>query len=490
MNKGSSSPVAANSISGYSHMKPPNCREPLTILFALLFLTLPSNVAAQRTKLKPGMNSFSPEQDIQLGKQAAGEAEKKIPMCNDPKVDAYLTKLGMSLVAHLNTGGIEYPWEFHCVNDKAVNAFALPGGYVFVNRGAIEAADYEAELAGVMAHELSHVALRHGTNQATKAQYAQLGTGILGVAGGIFGGTAGAAAAGIGQFAAGSVLLKYSRGAETQADVMGTQVLYDAGYDPRAMAAFFEKLGAESTGKNPPEFFSDHPNPDHRVERVDEEIQKLGGPPEGAKGDSAEFEAIKREVIALPVVKKEPFAAGSAAKSGTTPHAGSAKVADPSRNYAGLAGEGYSLKYPDNWKEYGTTKNVTLAPEGGVVDSGKGQGELVYGVMASIAKLEGQAPVGSDALNAATQKLLEALQQENANMKVIREPRSVNLNGKPGLSTFLENDSPLGGREIDWVVTVMRPEGLVYFVCVAPQGDYQRFQKSFSDVLNSVRFAR
>jgi len=463
--------------------------ELLSILFVLLYLTLPAGVAAQRTKLKPGMNSFSPEQDIQLGKQAAGEAEKKLPMCKDPKVDAYLTKLGMSLVAHLNTGSIAYPWEFHCVNDKAINAFALPGGYVFVNRGAIEAADYEAELAGVMAHELSHVALRHGTNQATKAQYAQLGTGILGVAGGIFGGTAGAAAAGFGQLAAGSLLLKYSRGAETQADVMGTQVLYDAGYDPRAMAAFFEKLGAESTGKNPPEFFSDHPNPDHRVERVDEEIQKLGGPPEDAKRDSAEFGAIKREVMALPVVKKEPSTASPAAKSGAAAPAASAKVADPSRNYVGLAGEGYSLKYPDNWKEYGTAKNVTLAPEGGVVDSGKGQNELAYGVMASVAKLEGQAPAG-DVLDAVTQKLLEGLQQENANMKVIREPRSVKLSGEPGLSTFLENDSPLGGREIDWVVTVMRPEGLVYFVCVAPQGDYQRFEKSFSDVLNSVGFAK
>lgn len=462
----------------------------LVILVFALLLGLPFNAAAQRTNLRPGMNRFTPEQDIQLGKQFAGEVQKKMPMCNDPKVDAYLTNLGKSLVAHLNTSGIEYPWEFHCLNDKAINAFALPGGYVFINRGAIEAADYEAELAGVMAHELSHVALRQGTNQATKAEYAQIGAGILGVAGGIFGGTAGAAVAGLGQLAAGSALLKYSRGAETQADVMGTQVLYDAGYDPRAMAAFFEKLGAESAGKNPPEFFSDHPNPDHRVERVDEEVQRLGGVPEGAKRDSAEFEAIKREVLALPVVKKDPAASSPAAKNNTAPPTSSAKVEDPSRNYAGLAGEGYSLKYPDNWKKYGSGKSVTVAPQGGVVDSGKGQSEWAYGVMANVAKLEGQPPAGADPLNSGTQKLLEALQQENANMKVVREPRPVKLNGEPGLSAFLENDSPLGGQEIDWLVTVMRPEGLVYFVCVAPKGDYQRFEKSFGDVLNSVRFAR
>src|SRR6516164_925958 len=195
------------------------------IRLAVLALLFAPTLRADRTKLKPGINSFTPQQDIQLGRQSASEVEGTMPMCNDPKVDVYLTKIGKRLIGHLHTGGIDYPWEFHCVNDKAVNAFALPGGFVFINRGAIEAADYEAELAAVMAHELSHVALRHGTNQATKAQYAQIGSGIAGIAGSIFGGLAGAAVSGAGQFAAGSVLLKYSRGAETQADVMGTQVL-------------------------------------------------------------------------------------------------------------------------------------------------------------------------------------------------------------------------------------------------------------------------
>jgi len=218
---------------------------------------------AQRTQLKPGWNMFSPQQDMQVGKQAATDAARKLPMCNSPRADAYLTQLGKRLVAHLNTNGVEYPWEFHCVNDRSLNAFALPGGYVFVNRGAIEAADNEAELAAVMAHELSHVALRHGTNQATKAQAAQAGVGIFGA---LFGGsTGGALLTQLGSFTAGGVLLKYSRGAETQADVMGTQVLYDSGYDPRAMAQFFEKLNQQTKGKNPPEFLSDHPNPENRV---------------------------------------------------------------------------------------------------------------------------------------------------------------------------------------------------------------------------------
>src|SRR5262249_10110708 len=133
-----------------------------------------------------------------------------------------------------------------------------------------------------------------------------LAQGAAGIFGSIFGGSAGGALLTEGiSLGAASVLLKYSRSAETQADVMGTQVLYDSGYDPRGMSQFFEKLQQESRGKNPPEFFSDHPNPDHRLERVDEEIEKLGGIPANAKRDSAEFEAAKREVMKLPAPSKK-----------------------------------------------------------------------------------------------------------------------------------------------------------------------------------------
>jgi len=460
------------------------------LVFAALGLLAPG-ARADRTKLKPGMNSFSPQQDVQLGKQYAAEAEKQSPMCNDPKVDAYLTKLGHRLIDHLNTFGNEYPWEFHCVNDKAINAFALPGGFVFVNRGAIEAADYEAELAAVMAHELSHVALRHGTNQATKAQYAQLGSGIAGIAGGILGGTVGAAASGLGQFAAGSVLLKYSRGAETQADVMGTQVLYDSGYDPRAMAAFFEKLSGSAA---PPEFFSDHPNPDHRIERVDEEIQKLGGVPENAQRDSPEFETIKKEVAALPVAAKPKPGVAAASSSGSggsaanIPKAGTVRVATPSTSLAGLDIGIAKLQYPDNWKKYGNGKEVTLAPDGGVVDPGNGQAALAYGVMIAAAKMSGQPSSNQEALKQATQKLIDSLQQENANMQVTEPPSLGMLNNQQAMTTYLRNDSPGGGMETDMLVTVLRPEGLIYFVCVAPEKEFNRFQGAFNSVLDSVRF--
>ena len=450
-----------------------------TVIFLCLSLLLTPGALAQRTPLRPGWNMFTPQQDIEVGKRASIDAQKQLPLCNAPRVDAYLTELGTRLAAKLPTGGVQYPFEFRCVNDKAINAFALPGGYVFINRGAIEAADNEAQLAGVMAHELSHVALRHGTNQATKAQAAE---GFLGIASGIFGGsTGGALLTQLGAFAAGGVLLRYSRTAESQADVMGTQVLYDSGYDPRAMAQFFEKLEAESKGKNPPEFFSDHPSPEHRVERVDEEIEKLGGLPPNAKRDSQEFEAIKREVLALPVVKKlSRGAAGPAAAP-----------APPSANFATYQANSYTLNYPDNWKKYPDSNGsgASFAPEGGVVDDGTGHAALAYGLIVSVTQASGD-PNDWDALNNATQQAIQELKKSNPNMKITRQPERVRLNGQPGFATYLTNDSPIGGQETDWLVTTLRPDGLVSFICVAPHPAFEKYDKTFNAILDSVRFAK
>jgi len=447
--------------------------------FLGLSLLLVPDAPAQRTLLKQGWNKFSPQDDINLGKRAATDAEKLLPPCNAPKVDAYLTQLGTRLAQKLPTGGVQYPFEFHCVNDKAINAFALPGGYVFVNRGAIEAADNEAQLAGVIAHELSHVALRHGTNQATKAMLAETGLGIFGA---VFGDTTGGALlTQLGSFTAGGVLLRYSRTAESQADVMGTQVLYDAGYDPRALAQFFEKLEAETKGKNPPEFFSDHPNPEHRVGRVDEEVEKLGGVPANAKRDSAEFEAIKREVLALPVVKK-PVAGASGAVAAPAP---------PSRSFSEYQASSYALKYPDNWKKYPDSNGggVSFAPEGGVLDDGSGHSTLVYGLIVGLVQAKGDANDGK-ALNSATSQVIQDLQKSNPSMKITRQGERLRLNGQPGISTYLSNVSPAGGQETDWLVTVLRPEGLVYFVCLAPQSAYDNYDKTFSSILDTVRFTR
>src|SRR5579864_6715201 len=439
------------------------------IISVLALMTVPE-LSAQRSQLKPPWNMYSPQTDVQLGKRNAEILERHVILCNDPKVDAYLTQLGLRLAAKLPTRGIQYPWEFHCVNSKEINAFALPGGFVFVNRGAIEVADNEAQLAAVMAHELSHVALRHGTAQASKAQLAQ---GAAGIFGGLFGGSTGGALLTQGvALGAGGILLHYSRTDETQADVLGTQALFDTGYDPRAMAQFFEKLEGETRGKNPPQFLSDHPNPGNRVERVDEEIDKLGGPSANAKRDSTEFEAIKREVMALPVVKSPVSEVAIAPPP-------------PSRNFTDYQASLYRLNYPENWKKYEEGGSTTFAPEGGIAPSGA----LAFGMIVSVSQVQLDA-TDANPLESATRQLIQNLQKTNAGLRVARDSGRVRLNGEPGLSTYLTNDSPAGGQETDWLITVLRPGGLLSFLCVAPSVAYPDYEKTFTSMLDSVRLAK
>src|SRR6201984_1074658 len=135
--------------------------------------------ADNRTKLKPGFNLFSPQQDIEMGRQSAQQAERQLQIVNDRDPATYINTLGQQLAAHAPNNEM-YPFQFKIINDTAINAFALPGGFIYVNRGAIEAADNESQIAGVMAHEIGHVVLRHGTHQISRAYVAQAPLAVLG----------------------------------------------------------------------------------------------------------------------------------------------------------------------------------------------------------------------------------------------------------------------------------------------------------------------
>src|SRR5215510_10598925 len=275
-----------------------------TRLIPILLLVFSITLVAQRTKLKPGRNIYSPQQDVDLGREAAKDAEKQLEVINSPNANAYIDALGKQIAAKAPNEN-NFPFYFKIINDRSINAFALPGGPVYIHRGAIEAADNEAQLAGVIGHEMGHVVLRHGTNQASKAQLTQGGLGILGAV--LGNGAAGQIAAVGGGFLANSVLLKYSRDAESQADLIGTQVLYDLGYDPKAMAEFFDKLAKEHKGTKTEEFFSNHPIPENRVTKVNAEIKRLGAVSASPRKDSSDFQEVKRTMLSLPEpVKARP----------------------------------------------------------------------------------------------------------------------------------------------------------------------------------------
>lgn len=147
------------------------------------------------------------------------------------------------------------------------------------------------------------------------------------------------------------------------------------------------------------------------------------------------------------------------------------------------------MKYPDNWKKYGEKNSVSFAPDGGVMEVRDGEAGMAYGVIVNVTKGERDASEAKT-LEKATQEMIVTLQKGNPKMKIERPPGRVRVNGQPGLSTYLSNESPAGGEEADWLITVMRPEGLVSFACVAPQKDYEKYDKTFSSILDSVRFQK
>src|ERR1051326_4115450 len=238
----------------------------------LLTLLLPFAAGAQ-TKIKSGFNLFSPQDDVNIGAQSAAQAEQQLPILRDAAVENYVNRIGQRLAA--NAGGPQFRYQFKVVNASDINAFALPGGYIYVNRGVLDQARNEGEVAGVLAHEISHVALRHGTHQASKAYAAQAGISILG---GILGGHIGSNTANIlntiGGIGLNAIFLKYSRDLESQADIRGAQILAASGYSPVDMVNFFHTLERVDTSKKT-NWMSDHPAPPDRIARIQKEAQLL-----------------------------------------------------------------------------------------------------------------------------------------------------------------------------------------------------------------------
>jgi predicted Zn-dependent protease len=222
------------------------------------------------------VNLFSVQQDVQAGRQAASQVERQMPMLRDAQVTNYVNAIVRRLAAQ--AGGPEFEYQAKVVNSTEINAFALPGGYIYVNRGLISAARNEAELAGVLAHEIAHVAERHGTEQATKAYGAQAGVGLLAQ---VLGGRDRRLGLGeqiIGTLGVNAAFMKFSRNAEHEADQVGAQIMARAGYDPMAMATFFDLLQAQKRS-NPnavATFFSSHPPASDRSARIRSHASQLG----------------------------------------------------------------------------------------------------------------------------------------------------------------------------------------------------------------------
>jgi beta-barrel assembly-enhancing protease len=466
----------------------------------------------------PGNAHMSRDNQRRLGLQAAAQVYQQMPVLPDNSPETqYIRQLGQKLVATIPS---EYSWpfEFHVVAQKEINAFALPGGPMFVNIGTIMAAANEAELAGVMGHEMSHVYMQHSAKQASKAQ----NTGLLaGIAEAALGATVGGTVGELGQMGiqmgAQGLMLKYSRTDESQADAVGAMILYKAGYNPQAMANFFKTL--ESQGGNaPPQWLSDHPNPGNREQAIEKEIRNW--PPGNYARDSAAFRKVRQHAMAVKAYSAQEIAQGAKSgqwaalnkKSGAAFNptlanslsaSPSAATPGPSHNAPAVSLESVlpsqrrrtadlgavKIEYPENWqvimpKQRG--QSVSIAPQAGITDNNVG-----YGVV-----LNGVAPPKGERIriDEVTRQLVQDMEQNEA-MQQVGDAQAITVGGIEGRSVTLHSISPFpsaGGhsqKERDWLVTVPQRDGSVIFmVFVAPQAHFERFQATYEEMLKSAQF--
>jgi predicted Zn-dependent protease len=460
-------------------------RQTLIAWVALVaILALPFSIAAQ-TQLKYHSNKFSIQDDVKLGRQAAGEAEQQFPLLNDDQVRNYVERVGERLVAAIpqQFQHPEFDYYFKVVNARDINAFALPGGPMYVNRGMIEAARTEGEMAGVMAHEISHVALRHGTAQATKSQKYGTLAAIAGIAGAIV--TRNPNVGQLAQAPFAVYLLKFSREYETEADILGAQIMAQAGYDPRDLANMFRTL--EQQGASGGGFLSDHPSPSDRYARINREAQNLRV--NVSQRDSREFARVQERLRGYGQAPTMAEIARSGQRYPTGENtsypdrAPTGRIEYPSTRYQNVSifNGGVRVNIPSNWRQLNEGNSVWFAPEGGY-GSVNGQAVFTHGTNFGVAQTNNRN------LQRATDELIQGLAQGNSRLRANGGYQRTTIDGRNALYATLTNVNEATGRPetIRLITTQLRNGQLFYMVTVAPQNE-RNFDNAFNNVLRSLR---
>lgn len=457
-------------------------------LMALSLLATPL-VALGQTRISYHSNSYKVTDDVRAGQEAAAEVERQMPIMRDSQVEDYINRIGQRLVAAIppEFQHPEFRYYFRVVDARDINAFALPGGPMYVNRGMIEAARTEGEMAGVMAHELSHVALRHGTAQATKAQKYQYGAIAGAILGSVIGGGLGQVIGQGSQIAVGTYFLKFSREYETEADVLGAQIMARAGYDPRDLANMFRTIEQQGGGRGTPEFLSSHPAPANRYNRINQEAAMLRVT--NPVTDTTEFRQVQARLRGYPSARSMEEIARSGQRY---PHGGSNypegsrvgnRVEYPSSRYQTYTeGNFLRVSVPDNWRRLADNNAVWFSPEG-AFGQVQGQNVFTHGVEVGLTR------ASSNNLQQATDDFINALAQGNQNLRQRGGYQRGSISGRNALAITLSNvNEATGQSEIVTVYTALLRSGdLFHMIAVAPQNEFNNYQGVFNNVLRSIR---
>jgi Zn-dependent protease with chaperone function len=448
-----------------------------------LAIILSGSLVAAQTVVTPPENKYTLAQDVELGRQAAQEMRQQLPILDDDEAKSYVEGVGRRLVAAIprEWQHPEFHYTFDVVNVRDINASALPGGPMFVNRGMIETAHTEGEIAGVMAHEISHVVLRHGTAQASKATKYEVGSVLGQIAGAIIGGGWGQVVSGASQFGFGAAFLRFSREYERQADIEGSHIMAAAGYDPRDMANVFRTIEQQG-GSGGPQWLSDHPNPGNRVEYITQEAQRLHV--QNPVSDTRAFAQVQAHLRRLPKAPTTEEAVKSRSAGRSTGTAGrdvprpTGRVEPPSSRFQTYnEGNLFQVSVPSNWRELSSSNTVTFAPDGAY-----GQGIFTHGIEIGLARNE------SHDLQDATDELLQSLAQSNPNLSRPSRYERISIDGNRGLRTVVSNVSSSGDREaIQVYSTQLRNGNLFYAIAVAPTDAFNSYRDVFDRVVSSIR---
>ena len=451
---------------------------------ALIFTVAVLPLTAQ-TRVEMPKNKYKVEDDIKLGRDASRQVERQFPMMNDSQTERYVEDVGARLVAAIPPEFRQpsFDYQFDVVNARDINAFALPGGPMYVNRGMIEAAKNEGEMAGVMAHEISHVALRHATAQATKQRSAGNMLGTLGMilGGAVLGGQGGAQ---LGAMGAQIMQTRYSRDYETQADILGSQIMANAGYDPRDLANMFRTIEQQRSGAGAPEWMSTHPNPGNRLQKITQEASRLNVSSNPIKV-TREFSRVQERLRGMPRARTmseiQRSGGGGGGSQSQSPIANgnySTSVAFPSTRTRVYQNNAMSVNVPSNWEEFNTSGQIWFAPEGAYGDQGITHGAMI-----------GASRTNSTGLTQATREYIEQLLQANPYLRQASSPRSTTVAGRNGIATMLAGRSSITGEtEVVTVYTAqLRTGGLFFVATVSPQNEAHRYSSAFSTLVSSIQ---
>ncbi len=454
-------------------------------------LTLPLTVQAQRGKqvdVKVQRTSLSREQETQLGNEAAAQVEREMEVVKNPEIEAWLNQIGQRLAKTPQANA--YPYHFKLVNEDSINAFALPGGPMFVHTGLLKAADNEGEVAGVLAHEMSHVALRHGAAQMSKQQ--TWGT-LFGVLGAVVGAAtssggqcgmlcqAGELGAGLAQ---NGVLMKFSRGYEKDADLNGARMMSSASYDPMGLPKFFEKLEATQGTASEPKgltlWMSSHPATGSRIQYVSQDITFY--PKRTYNADTGQFPRVKRLVASIPPPKPRPATLILAKKGAGT------RTNLPS-GFKDYQANGFELGYPGAWQvgQPQAGGSLYIIPQGGVVQGQGGGVELIAGAMIDYYVPQGGA--SGVRLDTSTKEFVDALVKGDQSLRANRSERA-DVGGKQGLITKLQmrTSQQQDPDQTAYLYTVAQEAGLWYMVLAAPTSRISEFDPIFRQMISTLVF--